>query len=150
MKRCKFRQKRYSGARDTIFQSISSNYEDDQSSFNSFRIKIIFFSFLPRRCLVSPLQYDRRSFAVGKIGVGIGMHDRAQRYINASCPFNISEISCLSRVRPAREVTFCVFRPEKRIPTGKPYLSVRCASGPTTSILFGGKCGELCNMWSTR
>jgi hypothetical protein len=47
-----------------------------------------------------PLQYDRRSYTVEKIGVGIGMRGSGQRYRNASCPFDINEImsvSCLAR-----------------------------------------------------
>jgi hypothetical protein len=94
-------------------------------------------------CLVSPLQYDRRSYAVGQIGVGIGMRGIGQRYGNALCPFDINEISCLSHVRPAREVTFCIFRPEKRIPAGKAYLSVRCASARqpvSCSVGSAGNC----------
>jgi hypothetical protein len=82
-------------------------------------------------CRVLPLQYDRRSFTFGQIGVGIGMRDRTERYGNASCTSDISKISCPSHVRPARQVTFCVFRPEKRIPVGNTYLSVFCASGAT-------------------
>jgi hypothetical protein len=78
------------------------------------------------------------------------MRGRDQRYINASCPFDISEASCLSHVRPARQVTFHVFQPEKRILTRKKYFSVPCASGATTSILFGGKYGKLRNQWSTQ
>jgi hypothetical protein len=98
----------------------------------------------------SPLKYDHRSLTVGHIRVGTGMRGRDQRYIPASCPFDIGDISCLSHVRPARQVHFHVFRPEKRMPTGKWYLSVCCASGATTSILFGGKYGKLGNRWSTR
>jgi hypothetical protein len=118
--------------------------------FNSFRIKILIFYLLPRQCLVSPLNYNLRSYAVGKIGVGIGMRGRAQRYRNALCHFDINEIACMSHVRPARQVTVRVFRPEKRIPARKLYFSARCASCATTSILFGGKCGKLRNRWSTR
>jgi hypothetical protein len=151
MKRCTFCRKRYSGALDTIFQIISSIYEYDQSSFNSCRIKNLFIYLLPRRFLVfSPVQYDRRSFTVEKIGVGVGMRGRAQRYINASCPSDISETSCLSRVRPARQEFFHVFRPEKRIPAGKSYISARCASGTTTSIVFAWKWGELHNRLPTQ
>jgi hypothetical protein len=62
-----------------------------------------------------PLQYYRRSYAVGQIGVGIGMYVRSQRYRKALCPFDVSDISCLSHVRPERQVTFRVFRPEKCI-----------------------------------
>jgi hypothetical protein len=47
------------------------------------------------------------------------MRDCTERYRNASCPSNISEISCPSHVRPARQVTFRVFQPEKSIPAGK-------------------------------
>jgi hypothetical protein len=69
------------------------------------------YSFIFSRVGVScpPLQYDRRSFTVGHIGVRIGMCGRAQRYRKASCPFNISETSCLSHVRPMRQVIFHVF-----------------------------------------
>jgi hypothetical protein len=95
------------------------------------------------------LKYDRRAFTFGQIGVGIGMCDRTERYINASCPFDISETSCPSHVRSARQVNFHVFRPEKRIPAGKAFLSVCCASAATTSILFIGKCGKVRNRCST-
>jgi hypothetical protein len=47
------------------------------------------------------------------------MRDRTERYRNASCPSDISETLCPSRVRPARQVTFHFFWPEKRIPAGK-------------------------------
>jgi hypothetical protein len=113
-------------------------------------LKIVSFIFSRVGVSCPLLQYDRRSFTVGHIGFGIGMHDRAQRYRNASCPFDISETSCLSHVRPARQVTFHVFWSEKRVPTGKMYISVRCASGSTTNILFSGKCGKLRHRWSTR
>jgi hypothetical protein len=98
---------------------------------------------------VIPLQYNSRSFTVGQIEVGFGMRDRTQRYINAACPFAISETSCPSHVRPVRQVSH-VFRPEKRIMAGKVYLSVGCALGATTSILFAGKCGKLHNQCSNR
>jgi hypothetical protein len=104
--------------------------------FNFFRIKILFFYLLPCRFLMPPLQYSRRSFTVQKNGVRIDMHGRAQRYRNASSLFDINEISCLSHIRPARQVTFHVFWPEKRIPIGKPYISVHFASGATTNIFF--------------
>jgi hypothetical protein len=144
---------------ETIFRSLRYNFPKYffrimrmiNPVFNSFRIRILFFYLLPRQCHVTPPpRYDRRSFTVEKIGVRIGMYGGDQRYRNASCPFNINEMSCLSHVRPARQVTFCVFRPEKLTPTEKPYISVRCASGATTSILFSGKCGKLRNRWSTR
>jgi hypothetical protein len=70
------------------------------------------------------------------------MCDRAQRYGDAPCPSEITETSCMSHVRPAPQVTFHVFGPEKCIPSGKYYLSVHCTSGATTSILFSGKCGN--------
>jgi hypothetical protein len=109
--------------------------------FHSLRIKIIFFYLLPGRFLLyPPLQYHHGSFSVGQIGVGIGMRGRDQRYINDSCPFDINEISCMSHVCPTQQLIVHVFRLEKRIPTGKPYLSAHCASGATTSILFGGNC----------
>jgi hypothetical protein len=56
---------------------------------------------------------------VGQILVGIGMCGSAQSCRNASCPFDINEISCLSHVWPTRQVNFRVFWPEKRIPAGK-------------------------------
>jgi hypothetical protein len=77
------------------------------------------------------------------------MRGSAQRYRNASCPFDINEISCLFHIWPARQVKFRVFRLEKRISAGEAYLSACCALGATTSILFSGKCGKLRSRWST-
>jgi hypothetical protein len=84
-----------------------------------------------------PLQYDRRLHAVGQIVFGIGMRDSVQRYRNAPCPPDINEISCLSHVWPARQVSFRVFRSEKSI-----FLcAVRQARQPVScSVGSAGNC----------
>jgi hypothetical protein len=85
------------------------------SAFNSFRIKIPFFSLtferiiatseyasqihVPLQSPVPPLQYDRILYTVGHIKVTIGLY-----------------------VRHARQVIFHVFRLEKRISSGEAYL----------------------------
>jgi hypothetical protein len=42
------------------------------------------------------------------------MRDPVTRYADISCPLDISETLCPSRVRPARQVTFHFFWPENR------------------------------------
>jgi hypothetical protein len=49
---------------------------------------------------------------------------------------DISETLCPSRVRPARQVLFHVFLPDRRTPAGK--------------SIIAGKCGKLHNPYSTR
>jgi hypothetical protein len=92
-----------------------------------------------------PLQYDHRSYAVGQHVVGIGMRGSAQRYGNASCPLDINKISCLYHVRPARHVTFCVFRSEKHIflcAVRWARQTVFCSAGSAGNCVIGGLPGK--------
>jgi hypothetical protein len=100
---------------------------------------------------VLPLQYDPRWFTLGQIGVGIGMRDPVSRYGDSSCPLDIIETLCPSRVLPARQVTFHVFRPEKRTPAGKSIFPcivrwawqlVSCSQGSAGSCVTGVSPGK--------
>jgi hypothetical protein len=129
------------------FQSIKIqfllNYEDDESSFkDELKIFSVFFS----RVDVSrspPYNNIVGGYCLDKSRSRLACVTQSQGTQISRVPLDISETLCPSRVRPARQVTFHVFRPEKRIPAGKTYLSVLCASGAIISILFAGKCGKL-------
>jgi hypothetical protein len=136
-----------------IFQSIKirflSNYEDDESSFK-YELKIfsVFFSRLgvsrspPYNKIVDGSRLD-------KSGSGLACMTQLQGTQLSRVPLDTSETLCPSHFRPAWQVTFHVFRPEKRIPARKTYLSVLCVSSAIIRILFAGKCGKLCDPYFT-
>jgi hypothetical protein len=73
-----------------------------------------------------------------KSGSGLACVTQSQGTQISCVPLDISDTLCPSRVWPARQVIFHVFRPEKRIPAGKTYHSEFCASGAIIIILFAG------------
>jgi hypothetical protein len=77
---------------------------------------------LPRGCLgFAPYDKVVGGYCLGKSRSGLSCVTRSQGTHISRVPLDISETLCPSRVRPARQVLFHVFRPERRTPAGKTY-----------------------------
>jgi hypothetical protein len=114
---------------------INPLFKDELKSFPCF--------LLPRGCLAfTPYNKVVGGSCLDTLRSGLACVAQSQGTQISRVPLDISETSCPSRVRPARQVLFHVFRPEKRIPAGKTYYSMLCASGTIIIILFLGSAGS--------
>jgi hypothetical protein len=77
---------------------------------------------LPRGCLgFAPYDKIIGGYGLDKSRSGLACVTRSQGTQIYRVSLDISETLCPSRVRPARQVLFHVFRPERRTPAGKMY-----------------------------
>jgi hypothetical protein len=120
-------------ARYDVSKAEFSNYEDEKT-FLSRKVKIFYPQF-SSPAWVSRLRPVHK--VVGGTNPRRDWHARPGRKVRKFLvSLDISETLCPSRVRPARQVLFHVFLPERRTPAGK--------------SIIAGKCGKFYNPYSTR
>jgi hypothetical protein len=115
---------------------INPLFKDELKIFSVFFSRVGVSRSTPYNNIIGGSRFD-------KLGSGLACVTQLQGTQIYHVPLNISETLSPSRVGTARQVPFHASRPEKRIPVGKMYHSVFCASGAIISILFAGKCGKL-------